>query len=75
MRDQHTSIVEQVLSHLCGKGIFGDVAEWCEMRGDCVFVVTCPDCRHSFTLGEEEYEVLVRRSEEVGLSCGIRPLA
>ena len=62
------------MEHLCGKGIYGDVIEWCEMRHDCVFVVTCPDCSDTFTLTEDEYELLVKLSEEGGLACGIRPL-
>jgi hypothetical protein len=74
MASEHSTLVETILSHLCGKGIYGDVTEWCEMRHDCVYVVTCPDCNDTFTLGEEEYEALVRRSQEVGLACGIRPL-
>lgn len=69
----HSSVVDDILAHLCGKGLFGDVTEWCEMRNDCVWVVTCPDCRNSFTLEEEEYDLLVRRTREAGLSCGIRP--
>ena len=74
MASEQYSLVEMILSHLCGKGIYGDVTEWCEMRRDCVYVVTCPDCNDTFTLGEDEYEALVQRSQEVGLSGGIRPL-
>lgn len=74
MSYEHFSLVDEILTHLCGKGLFGDVTEWCEMRHDCVYVVTCPDCRQSFTLNEDEYEFLIRRSQVVGLSCGIRPL-
>lgn len=74
MATEQQSLVESILSHLCGKGIYGDVTEWCEMRRDCVYVVTCPDCHDTFTLAEEEYEELVRRSRDGGLSCGILPL-
>jgi hypothetical protein len=68
--DEASRVVEQVLAHLCGKGLYGDVTEWCETRNDCVFVVTCPDCRHTFTLTEEEFTLLVRRSQEVQ-ACGV----
>src|SRR5919205_4386713 len=60
--EQTQSIAGRVLDHLCGKGIYGDVTEWCEMRRDCVFVVTCPDCNQQFTLDEHEYEELVHLS-------------
>lgn len=73
MGAQHETLVDQILEHLCGKGIYGDVTEWCEMRHDCVIVVTCPECRNTFTLDDEEYEALVRRSQEAGLACGVRP--
>ncbi len=68
--DEASRVVEQVLAHLCGKGLYGDVTEWCETRNDCVFVVTCPDCRRAFTLTEEEFTLLVRRSQEVQ-ACGV----
>ncbi len=68
--DVAAHVVEQVLAHLCGKGLYGDVTEWCEARNDCVFVVTCPDCRCTFTLTEEEFALLVRRSQEVQ-ACGV----
>jgi hypothetical protein len=63
--------VERVRSHLCAKGLFGDVAELCEMRGDCVFVVTCPDCGHVFTLDDDDYDELLHWSRTSGESCGI----
>ncbi len=77
MLQRQFALVNQILTHLCGKGIYGDVTEWCEMRNDCVFVVTCPDCKESFTLDEDEYDALVRMSAEQQqtLACGIRPLA
>ncbi len=73
MATSRSSIVDDVLAHLCGKGLYGDVTEWCEMRHDCVYVVTCPDCSGTFLLQEEEYEELVRRCEQGALSCGIHP--
>ncbi len=69
------TFVNEVHQHLCSKSIFGDVTEWCEMRHDCVFVVTCPDCGESFALNEEEYDLLVKRSRETAMACGITPLA
>jgi hypothetical protein len=41
------------------------------MRGDCVFVVTCPDCGQAFTLDEDGYEELLHWSRTSGESCGI----
>jgi hypothetical protein len=75
MLQQSQSAIDQILTHLCEKGIYGDVVEWCEMRHDCVFVVTCPDCSDTITLNEDEYELLVRMSRDGGQSCGIRPIA
>ncbi|MDI3341663.1 MAG: hypothetical protein QJR03_14155 [Sphaerobacter sp.] len=69
------AVVDAVLAHLCHKGLHGDVAEWCEMRHDCVYVVTCPECGASFTLLEEEYDVLIERSRQVGWTCGLRPIS
>lgn len=65
------NFVNEVHTHLCSKGLFGRVTEWCEMRNDCVYVVTCPDCGASFALEEEEYDLLLRRSVETGDACGI----
>ena len=75
MLRRDTSTVDQILIHLCAKGLYGDVTEWCEMRNDCVFVVTCPDCGDMFTLDEDEYEDLVRLSRAEPGSCGIMPIA
>ncbi len=75
MLRQDRSIVENILTHLCSKGLYGDVTEWCEMRNDCVFVVTCPDCSEAFTLDEREYEELLRLSNVEPRSCGILPIA
>lgn len=71
--EQSVSVASEVLEHLCQKGIYGDVTEWCEMRGDCVIVVTCPDCRQQFTLQDHEYEELIELSAG-GLACGIKPI-
>ena len=66
-------VVDLVRQHLCGKGLYGDVTEWCEMRGDCVWVITCPDCRQMFTLDEDGYQELVAWSQSEGQNCGIAP--
>ena len=71
--EQSVTVAAQVLDHLCQKGLWGDVTEWCEMRGDCVIVVTCPDCNQQFTLHEHEYDELLELSAG-GQACGIHPL-
>jgi hypothetical protein len=63
--------VDRVRDHLCAKGLYGDVAELCEMRGDCVWVITCPDCKTTFTLDEDEYDELLAWSRSSGQSCGV----
>ena len=63
--------VDLVREHLCSKDLFGDVAELCETRGDCLFVVTCPDCKRMFSLDEDEYEDLLQWSRSAERSCGI----
>ena len=75
MQSGFDNYVDFVHSHLCSKGLFGDVTQWCEMRNDCVFVVTCPDCGDSFALDEDEYDLLLERSRETAPACGITPLA
>lgn len=65
------SSVDRVRDHLCSKGIYGDVAELCEMRGDCVWVVTCPECGTMFTLDDDEHDELLSWSRSAGQSCGI----
>jgi hypothetical protein len=75
MLRHESSTVDHILSHLCGKGIYGDVTEWCEMRNDCVFVVSCPDCGEMFTLDEDEYDDLIRLSTAEPRACGILPIA
>jgi hypothetical protein len=75
MLRQDLSTVEQILAHLCSKELYGDVTEWCEMRNDCVIVVTCPDCNEMFTLDDREYEELLRLSREEPRACGIHPIA
>jgi hypothetical protein len=73
MLSHSETFVTQVHQHLCSKGLFGNVAQWCEMRNDCVWVVTCPDCKETFALDEEEYDLLIKRSTDTADSCGIIP--
>ena len=75
MLHHEATTVDLILSHLCTKGLYGDVTEWCEMRNDCVFVVRCPDCGELFTLNEDEYDDLIRLSRAEPRACGILPLA
>ena len=53
-------IAREVLAHLCSPGChgFGEAIEMCETRGDCVIVITCPNCRKSYTLDDDQYEML-----------------
>jgi hypothetical protein len=74
MLSQGSTTVRQILAHLCAKGLYGDVTEWCEMRNDCVFVVRCPDCGELFSLDEDEYDDLVRMSRAEPRACGILPI-
>ena len=74
MLRQDLPAVDHILAHLCSKGVYGDVTEWCEMRNDCVIVVRCPDCNEMFTLDDAEYEELLRLSREEPRSCGIHPI-
>ena len=71
MSSTTSATVDRVIEHLCSKGLFGDIAEMCESRGDCVFVVTCPDCKTMFTLDEDDYDALLRWSESSVESCGV----
>jgi hypothetical protein len=41
------------------------------MRGDCTWVVTCPDCGTMFTLDDDEHDELLSWSRAAGQSCGI----
>jgi hypothetical protein len=65
------SAVDQVRDHLCSKGLFGDVTEWCESRNDCVYVVTCPDCQMEFMLNDDEYDELLLWSRTANQACGV----
>lgn len=71
-------VARDVLAHLCSPGChgFGEAIELCETRGDCVIVVTCPTCAKSFTLDDDQYEMLAAWSQAQGgaLACGIQPL-
>ncbi len=68
----------QVVNHLCGEEChgFGQTAEVCESRGDCVIIVTCNCCGKQFTLDDDQYDLLVAWTQKDGtaLACGIEPL-
>lgn len=66
-----SSVVDGVREHLCSKGLYGDVTEWCETRHDCVYVVTCPDCGQEFMLTDEEYDELLVWSQSGEQACGV----
>ncbi len=65
------SVVDKVREHLCSKGLYGDVTEWCEARNDCVYVVTCPDCSKEFMLTDIEYDELLAWSQSSDQACGV----
>lgn len=71
MSSPATATVDRVIEHLCSKGLYGDIAEMCESRGDCVFVVTCPDCKTMFTLDDDDYDALIQWSRSEHPSCGV----
>lgn len=71
MSSPATATVDRLIQHLCSKGIFGDIAEMCESRGDCVYVVTCPDCKTMFTLDEDDYDSLLAWSSSSDQGCGV----
>jgi hypothetical protein len=71
-------MAREVLAHLCSSTChgFGEAIEMCETRGDCVIIVTCPDCRKSFTLDDDQYDMLIAwsRSQGTMMACGVQPL-
>jgi uncharacterized protein YbaR (Trm112 family) len=75
MRDM---IAREVLAHLCSPNChgFGEAIEMCETRGDCVIVITCPNCRKSYTLDDDQYEMLIAwsRGDGATLACGVQEL-
>ena len=72
------ALARDVVAHLCGEPCHGvgQTVELCESRHDCVIVVTCDCCGKTFTLDDEQYEMLVAWSASQGsaLACGIAPL-
>lgn len=69
----------EVLAHLCeGECMtYGSVLSWCETRGDCVHVVTCPSCSTTFQLDDEDLDALERWTDQNGdaLVCGVKEVA
>lgn len=84
-RVDHSSITAMsdgaadVLAHLCEGECqtYGSVMSWCETRGDCVHVVTCPSCRTQFHLDDDDIRALEAWTEEFGglLVCGVKDVA
>ena len=72
------ALARDVVAHLCSEechGI-GETVELCESRGDCVIVVSCGCCGKTFTLDDDQYDILVAWTNTQGaaLACGIAPL-
>lgn len=69
----------EVLAHLCEGDCqtYGNVMSWCETRGDCVHVVTCPTCSATFQLDDDDIGALERWTQLHGgaLVCGVRDVA
>ena len=78
MIEMKDMVARDVLAHLCSstcKG-FGEAIEMCETRGDCVIVITCPNCKQRFTLDDDQYDMLIAWSTSEGshYACGVQPL-
>lgn len=69
----------EVLAHLCEGECqtYGSVLSWCETRGDCVHVVTCPSCSKTFQLDDDDINALERWTDQHGsnLVCGVKDVA
>lgn len=69
----------EVLAHLCEGSCltYGSVLSWCESRGDCVHVVTCPSCSATFHLNDEDIDALERWTVQNGdaMVCGVKEVA
>ena len=74
--EQLSPAVHDIVRHLCEGEChtFGNVLQWCETRGDCVYAVTCPSCSSQFIVEEDELAQLERWTEQNGhqLVCGVR---
>lgn len=69
----------EVIAHLCEGDCltFGSVISWCESRGDCVHLVTCPSCGTKYHLDDDDIDALERWTAANGdaLVCGVRDVA
>lgn len=69
----------EVIAHLCEGDCltYGSVMSWCETRGDCVHVVTCPSCSIQFQLSDSDIAELESWTDKHGsaLVCGVRDVA
>lgn len=64
-----------VLAHVCEGDChtFGSVISWCEARGDCTHLVTCPGCGERWVVDDDDLTALERWTEANGggFSCGV----
>ncbi len=69
----------EVIAHLCEGDCqtYGSVMSWCETRGDCVHVVTCPSCKTEYYLDDADIAALERWTDQHGSSlvCGVQEVA
>lgn len=69
----------EVIAHLCEGECqtYGSVMSWCETRGDCVHVVTCPSCSKAFQLDDADIVAIERWTDQHGstLVCGVKDIA
>lgn len=69
----------EVIAHLCEGDCwtYGSVMSWCETRGDCVHVVTCPSCTTEYHLDDVDIAAIERWTDQHGsnLVCGVRDVA
>lgn len=71
-------ITREILAHLCGSTChgFAHAIEVRETRGDRTIIITCPGCEQTFTLNDDQYDMLLAWSTSQGatLSCGVYSL-
>ena len=72
-----TPDMQLIVDHFCQSsdhGSFGDLAELCESRYDCITTVVSPDCGTRFVVDDDELAELRHFTETTGqaLVCGVR---
>lgn len=69
----------EIIQHLCESDCrtFGSVMQWCETRGDCVYIVRCPGCTSQYVIDEDDLCALEAWTRNYGqmLVCGVRDVA